>query len=600
VNYTPVVQVSTTNNGSFLAPVISSGTGNTPVNIPGNTTWVNYSGQFNYAGSTGRVFMGFGAVSTSGGNISVGNLLDDIRLEVAPLVEFTASSSSTPESASDNLPQLRVSGTVYNPITIVVQIVGGSAVLGTDFTTPSGTNTISISVPAGNYDGTASTGSLFTVPVTVIDDAVPEGNKNILFRIQPSSNPTTPSYVLYSTSVCGSPAQVDWDYTIIDNDQGLSLVKNVSAPIQIAPNTAQFDVSYTILVSNPSLLSLTYALSDTPSFDPDAVIDSASFTLNGSPGGALAGSGPWTLATARSIAPGVTDTYVLTVRFTISRGGSVANDACQNPSVAGSGLHNLASLSQDAVSGNPALSLSDVACANTPTPVWIVLNKSVVRRLQASDQFEIRILLDSTATPIATALTAGAGTTASTSLIARPAGEILRLNESLRANGTGTPTNATNYLPNIACTNTGTTFVGLPNGLASNFGTNSGWPEFLPAAGADISCTITNSPATADLQITKTNNVTALASGATTTYTIVASNNGPDSVSNAIIRDPASTGLSCTTASCSAAGGASCPTQTGAALVTALQSAGGAIVPSMPNAGSVTLSLTCTVTATGF
>ena len=596
VNYTPVVQVSTTNNGSFLAPVISSGTGNTPVNIPGNTTWVNYSGQFNYAGSTGRVFMGFGAV----GGTTSGNLLDDIRLEVAPLVEFTASSSSTPESASDNLPQLRVSGTVYNPITIVVQIVGGSAVLGTDFTTPSGTNTISISVPAGNYDGTASTGSLFTVPVTVIDDAVPEGNKNILFRIQPSSNPTTPSYVLYSTSVCGSPAQVDWDYTIIDNDQGLSLVKNVSAPIQIAPNTAQFDVSYTILVSNPSLLSLTYALSDTPSFDPDAVIDSASFTLNGSPGGALAGSGPWTLATARSIAPGVTDTYVLTVRFTISRGGSVANDACQNPSVAGSGLHNLASLSQDAVSGNPALSLSDVACANTPTPVWIVLNKSVVRRLQASDQFEIRILLDSTATPIATALTAGAGTTASTSLIARPAGEILRLNESLRANGTGTPTNATNYLPNIACTNTGTTFVGLPNGLASNFGTNSGWPEFLPAAGADISCTITNSPATADLQITKTNNVTALASGATTTYTIVASNNGPDSVSNAIIRDPASTGLSCTTASCSAAGGASCPTQTGAALVTALQSAGGAIVPSMPNAGSVTLSLTCTVTATGF
>ena len=600
VTYTPVVQVSTTNNGSYLAPVVSSGTGNAPVNIPGNTTWVNYSGQFNYAGSTGRVFMGFGAVSTSGGNISVGNLLDDIRLEVAPLVEFTASSSSTPESASDNLPQLRVSGTIYNPITIVVQIVGGSAVLGTDFTTPSGTNTISISVPAGNYDGTASTGSLFSVPVTVIDDGVPEGNRNILFRIQPSSDPVVPSYVLYSTSVCGSPAQVDWDYTIIDDDQGLSLVKNVSAPVQVAPNTAQFDVVYTIAVSNPSLLDFTYALSDTPGFDPDAVINSASYTLNGSPGGALAGTGPWTLATARAIAAGATDTYVLTVRFTIGRGGSVANDACQSPSVAGSGLHNLASLSQDAVSGNPAQSLSDTACANTPTPVWIALDKNVVRRLQASDQFEIRILLDATATPIATALTVGTGTTASTGVIARPVGEILRLNESLRANGTGTPTTAVNYRPNIACTNAGTAFTGLPSGLAANLGNNSGWPEFQPPAGADIACTITNSPATADLQITKTNNVTTLASGATTAYTIVASNNGPDPVNNAVIRDPAAAGLSCTTASCSAAGGASCPAQTGAALVTALQSPGGAIVPSMPNAGSVTFTLTCSVTATGF
>ena len=138
-------------------------------------------------------------------------------------MEFTASNSSTPESASDNLPQLRISGTLYSPITVTVQIVGGSAVLGSDFTTPSGTNTISIAVPAGNYDGTASTGSLFTVPVTVVDDGVPEGNKNILFRIQPSPG-AIPSYVLYSTSVCGAPAQVDWDYTIIDNYQGLSLV----------------------------------------------------------------------------------------------------------------------------------------------------------------------------------------------------------------------------------------------------------------------------------------------------------------------------------------------------------------------------------------
>ena len=599
VTYSPVVQVSTTSSGTFLAPVVSTGTGNAPVNIPGNSTWVNYSGQFNYSGATGRIFMGFGAVSTGGGNISIGNFLDDIQIEVAPLVEFTASNSSTPESSSDNLPQLRVSGTLYSPITVTVQIVGGSAVLGTDFTTPSGTNTISIAVPAGNYDGTAATGSLFTVPVTVIDDGVPEGNRNILFRIQPSSGPI-PSYVLYSTSVCGAPAQIDWDYTIIDNDQGLSLVKNAAAPVQVAANTAQFDISYTIRVSNPSTVAFTYALSDAPGFDPDVAIDSAAYTINGSPGGALSGSGPWSLASARSIAAGVTDTYVLSIRFTVNRGGSVSNDTCQSPGSSGNGLHNRANLAQDASGGNPAANFVDSACVNTPTPVWIRLDKTVVQRLQASDQFEIRILLDATATPVATALTTGTGTTASTGVIARTAGEILRLNESLRANGTGTPTNATSYRPNISCTNTGTAFTGLPNGLATNFGSSSGWPEFQPPAGADISCTITNAPATADLQISKTNNVSSLVSGAQTTYTIVAGNAGPDPANNAVLRDPAAAGLNCTTATCAAAGGASCPAATGAALVTALQSAGGAVIPLLPSGGSVTLNLTCTVTATGF
>nr|MBP7370133.1 DUF11 domain-containing protein [Arenimonas sp.] len=278
------------------------------------------------------------------------------------------------------------------------------------------------------------------------------------------------------------------------------------------------------------------------------------------------------------------------------------NDSCVNPSLANNGLHNSASLLQQAAGANPARNLSATACTDTKTPVWIRLNKTIVRRVLPSDQFEIRILLDngSILTPLATALTSGSSTTASTGVIARPAGEILKLNESIKANGTGTDTSATNYRPNIACTNAGTVFTGLPSGLATNLGTNSAWTEFLPAAGADIDCTITNSPITGDLQISKVNNVTNLGSGNTTTYTIVASNNGPENISNAIVKDPASTGLSCTTASCSASGGSTCPVATGAALVTALQSGSGATVPLLTNGGSVSILLTCTVTATGF
>ncbi len=595
---TPVVEIGTTNNGTFNAPIVSVGTGNPPVNPAGNTSWVTYSGQFNYPGPTGRVFMGFAAISAAGG-VATGNLLDDIRLEVAPLVEFTAANSSSPENVGGNLPQVRVSGTIYAPISVLVRVIGGSATLGVDFTTPSGTDLISIAVPVGNYDGTAGTGSLFTVPITVTNDGSIEGSENILFQIQPSPGPI-PSYERYSSRTCGAPAQIDWDYTITEDDQGLTLTKSVGGPVLVAANGAQFDVVYTLEVANPSAAALVYSLTDAPGFDPDVSQDSASYTLNGAPGSALSGNGPWPLAASRSLAPGATDAYLLTVRFTVNRGGSVANDGCQNPSVAGSGLHNLANLVQDASSGNPAVNFADSACTNTPTPAWIRLNKLVVRRLLAADQFELRVLQDATATVVATGITTGAGTTASTGVVARPAGEDIRLNEALRANGTGAPTTAVNYRPTIACTNVGVAFTGLPSGLATNFGTNSGWPEFLPPAGADVDCTITNSPVTADLQITKTNTVATLPAGAPTTYTLVVSNLGPDTATNAIVRDPFSIGLSCTTATCSAAGGASCPAQTGAALVTALQAVGGATLATVPSGGTATITLTCTVTATGF
>ena len=85
-----------------------------------------------------------------------------------------------------------------------------------------------------------------------------------------------------------------------------------------------------------------------------------------------------------------------------------------------------------------------------------------------------------------------------------------------------------------------------------------------------------------------------VASGSTSTYTIVVSNTGPKPANNAVITDPSPTGLTCATATCTAAGGASCPAQTGAALVAALQGTG-ATIPVLPVGGSVSFVLTCTV-----
>lgn len=114
------------------------------------------------------------------------------------------------------------------------------------------------------------------------------------------------------------------------------------------------------------------------------------------------------------------------------------------------------------------------------------------------------------------------------------------------------------------------------------------------------SCVI---PPQADVRITKTNtpgvngNVDqagdTVVSGTNTTYTIVATNGGPAPAGNAVVTDPAS-GLSCTAITCAAAGGAACPAQTGAALISALQGAGAAL-PTLPAGGTVTFTLTCGV-----
>jgi uncharacterized repeat protein (TIGR01451 family) len=97
-----------------------------------------------------------------------------------------------------------------------------------------------------------------------------------------------------------------------------------------------------------------------------------------------------------------------------------------------------------------------------------------------------------------------------------------------------------------------------------------------------------------DLAISKTDGVTTAVSGAATTYTIVVTNNGPSAANNAVVTDPVATGLSKTAATCSGAtAGAACPVSTTVAL---LQGAG-VVIPSLPAGGTVSFTITATVTA---
>lgn len=106
-----------------------------------------------------------------------------------------------------------------------------------------------------------------------------------------------------------------------------------------------------------------------------------------------------------------------------------------------------------------------------------------------------------------------------------------------------------------------------------------------------VTCTFTNTARPrAELSVTKTNNAASVLSGENTVYTVAFTNNGPNAADGATIRDPAPTGMVCHTVTCAAGNGAVCP----AVTIAALQGAG-VVVNTLPNGGTLTLQMTCTV-----
>ncbi|MGQ2924321.1 MAG: prealbumin-like fold domain-containing protein, partial [Hydrogenophaga sp.] len=103
-----------------------------------------------------------------------------------------------------------------------------------------------------------------------------------------------------------------------------------------------------------------------------------------------------------------------------------------------------------------------------------------------------------------------------------------------------------------------------------------------------------------DLSITKTNGQTLYSTGQNVTYTIVVSNiaGSMGTVFDAAFTDPAVAGLNVTAVTCgSATGGSVCPTAGNTTV--ALMQGSGILVPELTVGGSVTFTVSATVTATG-
>ena len=194
----------------------------------------NNTGLVTYTGPTGIQRLQFRALDPG----SVGNFIDDIRILLAPYVEFGATAGSQIENAVTNslASTLVVSGNFDTATTLALRVTGGTATLGTDYITPTGTANFSVLIPAGNYNNQS-----FITGIRLIGDQLIEGDETIIVSVGAGAG-----YALASTSSCGTVGRTNIISTIIDDD--LNLITTKTANVSSAANGT--NVTFTVQVRN--------------------------------------------------------------------------------------------------------------------------------------------------------------------------------------------------------------------------------------------------------------------------------------------------------------------------------------------------------------
>ncbi|MDM1019326.1 SdrD B-like domain-containing protein [Acinetobacter sp. VNK23] len=214
-----IVSVATSKNGDGSILSCASGSCNVSsgvVTYNGNKFWADYSGTFNYTGTTGPTVLGFKADTGSSG--SLGNFLDAIQISVKPIIEFASASYEIPENGIPQDIKVIVVGIIpAGGLTLTFNVNDGippkNAEINLDYKINGSINkTFTKTIPAGDYGmGTPYT---ISIPVEIIDDKVAEPDEQFTVTIQRDDN----NFYLYSSSVCGSSGNGTTTYTIIDDD----------------------------------------------------------------------------------------------------------------------------------------------------------------------------------------------------------------------------------------------------------------------------------------------------------------------------------------------------------------------------------------------
>lgn len=323
--------------GTVLQTLATSNTTNT-------AAWDFFSGTTPFTGATGVYRFQFTTTNTG----SYGNFLDGLDISVIPSVEFALTSTTSVEGeAAPNLPKISISGRIDAPIAVTVQASGGTATLGNDYQTPTGTNTWTVTIPAGTY-----VAEEFDIGVTVLSDSVGDNGETIDFTLAASAN----VYDLASTQICGAAPVQAAQHTITESADLRTIKSLISATsTPVAGDTVTFQIATTN--DGPSSAT-SVVLSDLIPAELTAT------TGNGavSQGVYDDGTGVWSIGTL-----GVGDTATLTVEGTVN-GGNGGATITNTTSAATGDQPDPATTGDDLTEAVTVTPSADLAITKTNTP----------------------------------------------------------------------------------------------------------------------------------------------------------------------------------------------------------------------------------------
>jgi uncharacterized repeat protein (TIGR01451 family) len=246
-----------------------------------NQVWNVNSGSTTYTGASGFQRVQFNTTNSG----SFGNFLDGIQMVLRPFLQLSVASGSGLESIpSANIPAIRITGLVTTPFSANITVTGGTASLGTDYTTPSGTAAFTVTIPAGTYNNTA-----IPLGIAITDDDALEPSETIALSLVAGTG-----YTVGHTTTCGSAAQTATTYTITDDDSRVTLRKQWTNAI--VGDDATLTISRSAVVIDTFNSDAGAASELDTDATPTAVVFGETLTLAETLGGANVGSYNATLA----------------------------------------------------------------------------------------------------------------------------------------------------------------------------------------------------------------------------------------------------------------------------------------------------------------
>ena len=441
------------------------------------------------APTDGLYQIGLEAVLPSTG--SNGNLIDEIRVVLKPLIDLNTSPKFTmPEGSSGSSLQLRVNGTVQTPTVVALRKISGSASSDIDFTlgTPVGlagtTPTIShvansdlwlVTIPVGEYDagqgifGNAKYG--IQIPVNSAYDVLREGTEPLIFELQaPSNDGADPISKWDRTNpICEGASTNQVEAEIIEVLPVIKVHKNVIGRVDVAD---QFTTVIKDSVGN--------------------VVSSATASLTTGGGVTTSGATTGLFSAAGKFEADFDKTYTITEVMVAGSANTLSaytsNISCTNARVIGPATVLPSGVGQSFTIAPKDSDDIDCTITNAPLPV-ITLNKALAStRAAPNDQFTVQIkngasvvntVTNSTSTGAGSTITGGTGTTGAT---------ILQPNTyTLTEVAAGSPVaDLSLYNSFINCTNSyGASSTVLPSGNGQSF-------NITPQGNDNITCTLTN------------------------------------------------------------------------------------------------------------